>query len=79
VAKKIDPKPVFMSQLQQTDPFSFEAVSVSSTYDEFFKAFGSTFGEKGSNESVNAFISLIYRDLYSKKELRRGFKRRTNN
>ena len=60
----------------QTDPFSLEVINIGSTYEEYLSVFGTSFGEIGSIESINAFVSLIKRDLEPKGAKRSGIKKK---
>lgn len=60
----------------QTDPYNFEIINYGSSYEDYLSVFGTSFGEVGSKESINAFVSLIKRDLEPKNTKRSSIKRR---
>lgn len=78
-AKKAYKKPKIASVCVQTDPFSLDIINSNTKYEDYIKTFGTTFGNIGSFESINAFISLVKKDLEPKSVKRSMFKRKTKN
>ncbi|OMJ76195.1 hypothetical protein SteCoe_24490 [Stentor coeruleus] len=76
-AKEAYVQPKYGSVSTQTDPFSIDVINCNSKYEDYLSTFGTTFGEIGSCESINAFVSLIKRDLEPKSSKRTAMKRKT--
>jgi phage-related tail protein len=75
-AEDFSAKPKREDKVVQTEPFSLEMINCESSYDEYLKTFGTSFGDIGSIDSINAFVSLIKRDLEPKTGKRTSLKKK---
>ena len=66
-----------VSKIIQTEPLDFSDVNYYSKYEDYVSVFGTTFGEIGSSDSINNFVTLIKRDLSPMKSTRFSIKRKT--
>ncbi|OMJ92426.1 hypothetical protein SteCoe_4763 [Stentor coeruleus] len=78
-AKKAYKKPKIASVSIQTDPFNLDVININTKYEDYIRTFGTTFGNIGSFESINAFVSLVKKDLEPKSVKRSMVKRKTKN
>jgi hypothetical protein len=71
----INPRTV--SKEIQTDPIDFECINQDTDYEDYIQLFGTTFGQIGSIDSVNAFVRFIKKKMQPRAVSRIPFKRRT--
>lgn len=75
-AEEMNSKKENFEKEAQTEPFNLDIINCESSYEDYIKTFGSSFGEIGSMDSINAFVSLIKRDLEPKSIKRNSIKKK---